>query len=171
MYTTVYDLDTQTLWKAYVVSEGRSLLPFVLVVSGFAIYAIWRRRWIYLLPLVPLAFFLSFWTPFMVNEFRYGRTLLDQYTAGKCRIAEGTTHVQAQQRLEGHSIDKITIGAVPLQISHFEVGPHYRDSIVYGGVLKDGVAARVWYCPSTTNGGSDASAPIVRVDIKNTASR
>lgn len=166
MYTTVYELDTSALWKAYVFSPGGGLElgAFVVLSAGCAIFAVWKRRLIFLSPLVPLAMFVFFWAPFMVREFQWGRTLLDLYRSGRCQIAEGAVHVQAQQLLAGHSIDRITVGTTPLEVSHFEVGPQYRDSIVYGGVLKEGAAARVWHCPAAVF-QSGASGPIVRVDV------
>jgi hypothetical protein len=168
MFTTIYDLDTWTLWREYAFGPagGRDLLLFALIAAGCTTYALWQRRPLYLLGVIPVVIFATFWAPVMSREMQWGRALLEQYRAGRCRTAEGRVHVQAEQRLGGHSVDKITVGDVPLQISHFELGPQYRDSIVYGGALKEGVDARVWYCPAAAVFRSDHSGPVVRVDVR-----
>jgi hypothetical protein len=167
VYTTVYELNSETLWKSYILgaSGGREIVFMLAISLVCLVAAIVRRQPMFLLPILPLALIMSFLTRVLVGESRWGRSLLDQYANGGCQVTEGTTRVQAQQRLEGHSVDRIVIGGVPLEISHFELGPHYRDSIVYGGVLRDGVETRVWYCPQPGSAIGGAG-PIVRVDLR-----
>jgi hypothetical protein len=165
MYTTVYELDSNRLWDAYLAPSGSTgfvvLLAFGVACAIATI--IWRRP-VLLVGLLPFVLVTSFFGPPLVHEYEWGRSLLDAYTSGSCSTAEGRVHVLAQQRREGHSIDRIDVGGVRLEVSHFELGPQYRDSIVYGGALKEDVEAKVWYCPKQAYAGN--GGPIVRVDVK-----
>ena len=169
MYTTVYELNEPALWKAYLTGSGvPEIAIFAAIAVCCAIYGIARRRPLWVMPLLPALFIGSFWAPMLGREVRYGQRILALYTDGQCQMTEGVTHVLARQRPEGHSIDRIEIGGVPLEVSHYELGPQYRDSIVFGGVLNEGIDARVWYCPQLASTGSP---PIVRVDIKTIAGK
>jgi hypothetical protein len=167
VYTTVYELDSWAVWRSYVLAPvGAAVLIPVALAAGCVLLAVIRRRPLYFVGTVPFLLVLTFWVPVLLGESQWGRSLLGLYAGGGCQVVEGTTHVRALQRLEGHSIDRIEIGGIPFEVSHFELGPQYRDSIAYGGVLKEGVDARVWYCPPMAF-SSGTSGPIVRVDVKN----
>ena len=163
----MFELNQRGLWNTYDLyrTGGPEFLIIGAICVACILYAVVRRQPMFLLVVVPLAIFIAFYWPELTGEFRWGRSLLNQYELVQCQVAEGMTRVEAQQRREGHSVDKIVVGGVPLEVSHFEVGPHYHESIVYGGVLKDGVSARVWYCPGAASSIGGAR-PIVRIDLR-----
>ena len=70
--------------------------------------------------------------------------LLTVYRSGQCEITEGVIHVTHQQPAQGHSSgDKITIGEKEFEIDYFLVTPGYSQTIAHGGVLGEGVFARL----------------------------
>ena len=70
--------------------------------------------------------------------------LLDIYRSGKSEIAEGTVHVLHEQPVHGHSSgDKITVGGQTFEVNYFLVTPGYKQTIAHGGVLREGIFARL----------------------------
>jgi hypothetical protein len=72
--------------------------------------------------------------------------LLDIYHSGKSQVVEGTVHVSHQQPAHGHSSgDKITVGDQTFEVDYFLATPGYKQTISHGGVLGEGVFARLHY--------------------------
>jgi hypothetical protein len=72
--------------------------------------------------------------------------LLDVYQNGKSQIAEGFVHVTNEQPAGGHSAgDKITVGDQTFEVNYFLVTPGYKQTISHGGILREGVFARLHY--------------------------
>ncbi len=70
--------------------------------------------------------------------------LLDIYHHGKSQIAEGIVHVSHEQPATGHAAgDKITVGDQTFEVNYFLVTPGYKQTISHGGVLREGVFARL----------------------------
>jgi hypothetical protein len=70
--------------------------------------------------------------------------LLDIYHNGKSRVVEGIVHVSHQQPAQGHSSgDKITVGDQTFEVNFFLATPGYKQTISHGGVLREGVFARL----------------------------
>ncbi len=70
--------------------------------------------------------------------------LLDIYHNGKSQVVEGIVHVSHEQPAQGHSSgDKITVGGKSFEVNYFLVTPGYNKTISHGGVLREGVFARL----------------------------
>ena len=99
----------------------------------------------------------------MGNTIRSVR-LYNAYRSKECPQVEGVVHITHQQPYHGHSEgDAVEIGGEKFNVSYFEGGPHYKQTIAHGGDLREGVKARVWYC--NIHPISEANRAIVRVDI------
>jgi hypothetical protein len=86
------------------------------------------------------------------------RHLLDVYNNQQYRVAEGIVEVLHTQPWSGHDKgDIIRIGQATLEVNYYVATVGYKKTIANGGVLKNGVYARVYYTDGT----------ILRVDIKN----
>ena len=168
MFTTVFEIGESTIASTVFSFSalGFELLAVALVLVGSIFTSIKMRRRQPLFAAVPVLLFFVMAAPSSLSNFRRGQRLFELYKSGSCSMVEGVVHVEARQRPEGHSVDRITVAGIPLEVSHFERGPHYRDSLAYGGVLDEGVVARVWYCPPGTMFQASRTGPIVRVDLK-----
>jgi hypothetical protein len=63
---------------------------------------------------------------------------------GPLRVTEGVVHVTHQQPYSGHSSgDKLTVNGEPFTVDYFYATAGYRQTIARGGVLRDGVHARL----------------------------
>jgi hypothetical protein len=83
--------------------------------------------------------------------------LVSLYESGEFQVAEGVVHVMHQQAYHGHDKgDLIRIGDTEFEIDAFRLSYGYDRIIAHGGVLRDGVYARVYY-------HDDA---ILRIDIR-----
>lgn len=72
--------------------------------------------------------------------------LLDVYRNGKCQIAEGLVHVAYVQPATGHAGgDKIIVDDQKFEVNYFLETPGYKQTISHGGVLREGVFARLHY--------------------------
>jgi hypothetical protein len=72
--------------------------------------------------------------------------LLKAYHNGKSQVVEGVVHVSHLQPASGHSSgDKITVGGLTFEVNYFHVTPGYKQTISHGGVLREGVFARLHY--------------------------
>lgn len=70
--------------------------------------------------------------------------LLQVYGNGQSEVTEGVVHVARRQPAWGHSGgDKITVGDKQFEVNFFLVTPGYRQTIAHGGVLSEGVFARL----------------------------
>jgi hypothetical protein len=70
--------------------------------------------------------------------------LLEIYHNGKSQVVEGVVRVSHEQPANGHSSgDKITIGDQKFEVNYFLVTPGYNKTIAHGGVLREGVFARL----------------------------
>jgi|ERR1043166_2743965 hypothetical protein len=70
--------------------------------------------------------------------------LLDVYRNGKSQVVEGVVHVAHEQPAHGHSSgDKITVGEQTFEVNYFLVTPGYKQTISHGGMLREGVFARL----------------------------
>jgi membrane-bound ClpP family serine protease len=72
--------------------------------------------------------------------------LVSVYKSGKCRVTEGIVQVLHRQPSEGHTRgDIIRIDGQELEIDAFIRTQAYSQTISHGGVLKEGVYARVYH--------------------------
>jgi hypothetical protein len=72
--------------------------------------------------------------------------LLDVHKNGEDQVAEGNVHVLREQPVNGHaSGDKITVGDQTFEVNYFLITPGYNQTIAHGGVLREGVFARLHY--------------------------
>ena len=115
------------LWRASQ-TEERSVKKLV----GPAFMTAWSVVW--LIAHIPL--------------WRIGTTqtnrLLHIYHTGKSQVVEGIVHVSHEQPAQGHSSgDKITVGDQRFEVNYFLVTPGYQKTISHGGVLREGVFARL----------------------------
>jgi hypothetical protein len=70
--------------------------------------------------------------------------MLKAYRNNKCQITEGLVHVRYEQLETGHTPgDKIEIGGHEFDIDYYLVTPGYKQTIAHGGVLREGVYARL----------------------------
>ncbi len=77
--------------------------------------------------------------------------------SGQYEVAEGFVHVLYKQPVHGHDKgDLIEVGKKQFVINYFVHTQAYDKTIAHGGVLKDGVYARVYYY----------KGDILRIDLK-----
>ncbi len=70
--------------------------------------------------------------------------LLDLYHSGQSQIVEGVVHVSYEQK--GHDAgDKIIVGDRRFEVNYYLFTPGYKQNIFHGGVLREGVFARLHY--------------------------
>lgn len=73
-------------------------------------------------------------------------TYVSLYNEINYEIVEGIVNVQYRGQKEGHDGgDVIVIDKKEFQLSHFTATPAYHESIVYGGVLRNGVYVRIYH--------------------------
>lgn len=154
-YITVFEISKAA-------DEGaKHLLTIILKAAGLLwLLAVlrWRRRKPveYIMPIVLMAagfagLFIS------LNKHRMAESLYEIYQNHQYDIVEGTVKVSFEQPANGHTQgDIIIINDKVFEINYFLVTPCYHTTIAYGGVLKDGVRARVYHYNDN----------ILRVDIK-----
>ncbi|MCP4259574.1 MAG: hypothetical protein GY774_18995 [Planctomycetes bacterium] len=83
--------------------------------------------------------------------------LLSAYNQGKYKIAEGIVDVSHMQQYGGSGRgDIVRIGSEEFEIDYTSFTPGYSLTIAYGGVLKNGVYARVYH----------RKGIIMRIDIR-----
>ena len=83
--------------------------------------------------------------------------LVAAYRSGRYEVVEGPVKVLHLQPATGHTRgDVIVVGGGEFEVNYFLATPAYRDTLAHGGVLKEGVYARIYH-----RGGA-----ILRVDIK-----
>jgi len=88
--------------------------------------------------------------------------LLSAYKNGRYQVVEGRVSVLHMQPFGGHTKgDIITINGKQFEIDYFKKTPAYKKTISHGGVLREGVYAKIYYC----------SNDIVRIDTKRTNRR
>ena len=96
-------------------------------------------------------------------QISYNRSLdnfISLYNNKQFEIVEGIVEVQYCGKKEGHDGgDVIVIANTRFQLSHFTATPAYHESIVYSGVLKEGVNVKVFH-----NDGD-----ILRIDLRKSA--
>ncbi len=91
-----------------------------------------------------------FWLIIHIPLWRIGTSdidrLVDIYHHGKSQIAEGFVHVTHEQPATGHAAgDRIAVGDQKFEVNYFLVTPGYKQTISHGGVLREGVFARLHY--------------------------
>lgn len=102
-----------------------------------------------------------FFSGLLINgQISYNR-LLDTYVSvynnKRFELTEGIVNVQYRGKREGHDGgDIIVIAKKRFRLSHFTVTPAYHESVVYGGVLREGVYAKLYH----------HDGDILRIDIK-----
>lgn len=70
--------------------------------------------------------------------------LIGVYRSGQCETAEGIVHVTHVQPVGGHDAgDEITVDDYAFEVNYFIVTPGYKQTISHGGVLREGVFARL----------------------------
>ncbi|MHC4950175.1 MAG: hypothetical protein ACYTEU_04210 [Planctomycetota bacterium] len=120
----------------------------------------------YLLSFISIIWGLIFFGATLDWQLSYNKSLdnfISLYNDKKYDITEGIVHVQYRGKKEGHDGgDKITIDGKHFRQSHFRSTPAYQESIVYGGVLRDGVYVRVYY-----NDGNILRIDKMNLEIKN----
>jgi hypothetical protein len=71
--------------------------------------------------------------------------LVSVYKSGKCQVTEGVVHVLHRQPSDGHARgDIIRISGQELEINAFVHTQAYSQTISHGGVLDEGVYAKVY---------------------------
>lgn len=170
MFTTVYDISEASLFSTFIsvlLSMGTIFYLVIILILGGVVASIKMRDRAPFLRIMPVFIpILVFGVPIWISMARGRATLIGLYQDGRCAPVEGIVHVETRQEAAPNSADRITISGVPLLINHFEFGAHYRDSLAYGGVLDEGVEARVWHCPPGSLFQGSSTGPIVRVDLK-----
>ncbi len=93
---------------------------------------------------------------FFVNMYQ-SFELVAAYRDGTAQVVEGPVHVLREQPASGHAAgDLIEIKGTKLLIDYFTVTPAYKQTIAYGGALREGTVARVWHY----------DGKILRVDLR-----
>ena len=83
--------------------------------------------------------------------------LVSIYKSGKCQVTEGIVHVLHRQPSDGHTRgDIIRISGQELEINAFVHTQAYSQTISHGGVLNEGIYAKVYH----------HNGKILRIDIR-----
>jgi hypothetical protein len=91
-----------------------------------------------------------FWLGFHLSFRPHTAELLQRYRAHQFSVVEGPVFVEHEQPAGGHSKgDVIAVGGKTFEISYFSASPGYIKTIAHGGVLKNGVYARLTYYDGT----------------------
>ena len=94
---------------------------------------------------------------FFIGSITESNRLVSVYKSGKCQLTEGIVNVLHRQPLEGHTKgDIIRISGQELEINAFVHTQAYSQTISHGGVLKEGVYARVYH----------HNGDILRIDLR-----
>ena len=120
----------------------------------------WRKRdirdWIFALLFLGWGF-LWFYLGVFPRIFGQVNGLVDAYRSGQYEIVEGAVQVLHRQPATGHTKgDVIAINGKQFEVNYFYFTPAYNKTLAKGGVLGDGVYARLY----TYNG------EILRVDLR-----
>ena len=95
----------------------------------------------------------------LINSIIKTNRLVSAYKDGEYEIVEGIVHVLHKQTADSHDkVDVVKIGNTEFVINSSRFTPGYNLTIADGGVLKDGVYARVYHQKGT----------IMRIDIRKT---
>ena len=168
-FVTIFEIsktDTSTL------DDWSTLLVFGILVLGISATGLivllvrsrkygWRGR-----PLFKLLLFMAVGLFLIVDSVQSLKAaeerlenLVSTYRENKCDIIEGVVHVLHEQPHTGHTKgDIVRIGNVEFEVNAWRNTPAYSLTIAFGGVLKDGVFARVYH----------DEGKILRVDIRKT---
>ncbi len=108
----------------------------------------------------PLAW-AAFVIPISIQDFNTAKAqineLVSAYTSNQCEISEGPVQVLHEQSRHGHTKgDIVSIGGTKLEINAFHATTAYREIIAHGGVLREGVYARVYHY----------NGRVLRVDVR-----
>ena len=160
-FTTAFEISrgSNGVWSELMFRLAIGLGAFVVGIFGVA--RAWRRRsswrdWIF--PLFTLAWSCGW---IVLHDFGRGfghvNGLLDAYRQQRYDVAEGDVKVLHRQPSTGHSKgDIVRIGDAQLEVNYFYATPAYRNTIAHGGVLDEGVHARVYH----------RDGEILRVDVR-----
>jgi len=87
-------------------------------------------------------------------------TFKDDTQNGRCRVVSGKVKLLNVESSSGHSLpERIQISGVTFQYSEFTLGLGYHRTVLHGSMLRDGMLARVLYCPQSTGN------VIIRVEV------
>lgn len=94
---------------------------------------------------------------FFIGSITESNRLVSVYKSGKCLVTEGVVHVLHRQPSEGHARgDIIRISGQELEINAFVHTQAYSQTISHGGVLNEGIYAKVYH----------HNGKILRIDIR-----
>lgn len=118
----------------------------------------WKPR---LRTVIFLAVWTLVWFPFSISDLisvsREHRDLLSAYQTGNYAIAEGRVKVLRTQPKSGHAPgDLVSVGGRQFEINFFLQTPAYHTTIAWGGRLREGVYAKVFY----------HDGEILRIDVR-----
>ena len=80
------------------------------------------------------------------NPFGHINGLLDAYRDKRYEVVEGQVHVLHRQPKTGHTKgDIVEVNGKQFEVNYFYATPAYNKTLARGGVLGDGVYARIYY--------------------------
>lgn len=148
-YTTVFEITR--------FDSSNSCLPLLLLLLGIVLCSIVLvrkikkgARWVEKVPLAVFLLSLGLFLPIeainVISEYKAANNLLSAYKNEQYRIAEGVVQVLYQQPEGGHTKgDIIVIDGHHFEINYFVSTTAYHQTISRGGVLRDGVYAKVYH--------------------------
>ncbi len=131
----------------------------------FSLFIVWKtKRRVFLILAAGSILFFCIGLPFTMtltgaqqNENKEYVRLKQVYDREQYQIAEGVVHVLHEQPRMGHAAgDLVTIAGKQFTVDYYVQGLGYDQTIAWGGALKEGTYARVFYDRDT----------ILRVDIR-----
>ena len=169
-YITIFEIPSE--WTDYfIVLSGLCAIVGLSLAAALFVYLFknwknWRKEKKLRKEIIFLFLFLLFWgsvwsfsTYAISDNIRFGKELIEAYYSDNYEIVEGIVEVLHQQPKSGHdSGDVVRINQRDIVFSYFRSTPAYRQTISHGGVLKDGVYAKIYLY----------KGDILRIDIPKT---
>ena len=145
-FTTVFDLTSKSVRSD---AMYNLVVSIVLICSGLA--GVIFHKWVIeklQMRITRSVFFITALVGF--GWWLWHMELFNYAICGKAKdaqVVEGTVQVSHSQPYQGHtSGDKITIDGQSFVIDYFYATPGYKETIAHGGVLRNGVYARIHHC-------------------------
>jgi hypothetical protein len=161
-FSTVF-LFSDHVASVYIPLLLRLFLGVIILLGSMLTFVVVRKKRkirfsIFVPPIIWGVLWLGFQIPILLKTHHTYQALVSVYEKDRYEIVEGEVQVLHEQPESGHDNgDLIEINGKTFEIDYFVATVGYKDTIAHGGLLREGVNARIYYYEDT----------ILKVDIKN----